>query len=184
MSHNDHVPAPLREMHAYLESLESRASVPKLKELLDGLDLTREDVSDFVVFDEGRYRRNLVAEGRWYEILVICWRSGQRSPIHNHRGSTCGLCVLDGVCTETIFAHSPCGQVFAIESHEARHGTVAAVEDQDTHQVSNLQSEGQDLVTLHIYSPPLRKMDMFSITDGRIGVFEPGVFEFAHGSGI
>ncbi len=52
------------------------------------------------------------------------------------------------------------------DTRELTAGHVCASQDDDTHQVSNLQSQGQNLVTLHIYSPPLRAMQKFSITGG------------------
>lgn len=178
------VPAKLRPLVDYLDTLRARAPSDRLKELLAASHATLEDVRDFVRFEPGHYQRNLVAMGPWFEVLVICWRSGQRSPIHNHAQSTCGLKVLAGVCTETYFAHSACGQVVALSSHEREAGHVCASEDDDTHQVSNLQGPGRDLVTLHIYSPPLRKMQKFSITSAGAEDWLPPVVEFAHGAGI
>jgi cysteine dioxygenase len=168
----------------YLNTLTSRATIERLQALLAASDATIDDVREFVRFEPGHYQRNLVCQGPWYEMLVICWRSGQRSPIHNHAQSTCGLKVLQGVCTETYFAHSPCGQVVALSSHECGAGHVCASEDDDTHQVSNLQTAGHDLVTIHIYSPPLRAMKKFSITGATAEEWRPPVFEFAHGEGI
>jgi cysteine dioxygenase len=178
------VPQKLRPLVAYLDTLTERASIDRLKELLAASHATIDDVREFVRFEPGHYQRNLVALGPWYEVLVICWRSGQRSPIHNHAQSTCGLKVLTGVCTETYFAHSPCGQVVALSRHECEAGHVCASEDADTHQVSNLQGPGHDLVTLHIYSPPLRKMKKFSLTSAGAEDWAPPVVEFAHGGGI
>lgn len=178
------VPPKLRPLVAYLDGLTQRAPIEKLQELLAASHATIDDVRDFVRFDPTHYQRNLVALGPWYEILVICWRSGQRSPIHNHAASTCGLKVLSGVCSETLFAHSPCGQVVALSTSEKHAGDVCASEDDDTHQVSNLQAPGADLVTLHIYSPPLRKMKQFSITSAVAEDWRPPVVEFAHGEGI
>ena len=147
------IPAKLAPLINYLNGLDARASIARLQELLTASDATLDDVRDFVRFEPGHYQRNLVCQGPWYELLVICWRSGQRSPIHNHARSTCGLKVLSGICTETYFAPSPCGQVVALSSHELTAGAVCASEDEDTHQVSNLQAPGTDLVTMHIYSP-------------------------------
>ena len=178
------VPPKLVPLVNYLDTLQQRAPIDKLKELLAASNATLADVRDFVRFEPTTYQRNLVALGPWYEVLVICWRSGQRSPIHNHAQSTCGLKVLQGVCTETYFAHSPCGQVVALSSHECEAGHVCASEDDDTHQVSNLQAPGNDLVTIHIYSPPLRSMKKFSITSATSEEWRPPVFEFAHGAGI
>lgn len=177
------VPPRLQPLVDYLDSLDRRASLGRLGELLRASQATLDDVKDFVRFEPTNYQRNLVAIGPWYEILVICWRSGQRSPIHNHAQSTCGLKVLRGTCSETLFAHSPCGQVVALSTNEKHAGEVCASEDDDTHQVSNLQEPGHDLVTLHIYSPPLRAMKKFSITGGE-SEWRPPVFEFSHGAGI
>ncbi len=177
-------PQKLQPLIRYLDSLKHRASIERVRELLAETNVTLEDLSEFVEFDEEHYRRNLVCMGEWYEILVICWLSGQRSPIHNHAKSTCGVKVLDGVCSETVFDHSPCGQVVARGTTHLRVGAVCASQDADTHQVSNLQPAGKNLVTMHIYSPPLRSMQRFSIMGKQSEEWRPPVFEFAQGAGI
>jgi len=91
---------------------------------------------------------------------------------------------MTGVATETVFAFTPSGQIKSISSHELGRGQVTASQDEDTHQVSNLEAPGTDLATLHIYSPPLREMEMYSITGEPVGVYRPINFEFAHGGGI
>lgn len=84
---------------------------------------------------------------------------------------------MQGVCTETVFGPSPCGQVVALYSKDLRDGHVTASQNSDTHQVSNLQGDGESLVTLHIYSPPLKAMRKYSITGEPSGSFAPGVSE-------
>ena len=177
-------PQKLQPLIRYLDALQGRASIERLRELLAQTNVTLEDLREFVQFDDEHYRRNLVCMGEWYEILVICWKSGQRSPIHNHAKSTCGLKVLGGVCTETVFDHSPCGQVVALHSAHLTAGHICASQDTDTHQVSNLQPPGENLVTMHIYSPPLRAMKKFSIMGTQAEEWRPPVFEFAQGAGI
>ncbi|MHC4089041.1 MAG: cysteine dioxygenase [Planctomycetota bacterium] len=174
----------LASLLKYLDGLAARVPVDELQARLAALDVCIEDVSDFVRFSNDQYRRNLVREGPFYHALVICWRSGQRSPIHNHAGSTCGLRVLTGVATETIFEPGPCSLLKAASSRDLSSGQVAASQDSDTHQVSNLQNPGTDLVTLHIYSPPLLRMDTFSLTDSTVGEFRPMIFSQSDGSGI
>ena len=168
----------------YLDGLTERASVGELHERLSALEIGIQDVAEFVRFGNERYLRNLIRAGAYYHVLAICWRSGQRSPIHNHAGSTCGVRVLQGVATETIFEVSPCALIKAVESHDRRVEDVSVSQDADIHQMSNLQPSGDDLVTLHIYSPPLLRMDTYSLTDSRIGEFRPMVLEHVDGSGI
>jgi len=173
----------LSSLVEYLDGLNKRATIEELRQQLTDLDITLDDVSEFVRFGEKNYLRNLVREGKWYHLLVICWRSGQRSPIHNHAGSTCGLRILDGVATETKFETTPSQLIKAIESSDMTTGELAVTQDSEIHQVSNLQTEGTDLITLYIYSPPLLRMDTYSLTDKTVGEFKPLFYESA-GSGI
>jgi cysteine dioxygenase len=168
----------------YLNGLTARAPLGALEERLRALEITVEDVAEYVRFNEDHYLRNLVCSGEWYHLLVICWRSGQRSPIHDHAESTCGLRILKGTATETKFEMSPCALVKATFSRDLRPGEVAATQDADMHQMSNLQPEGRDLITLHIYSPPLHRMRTYSLTDRSVGEFRPEIFEHSFGSGI
>lgn len=177
------VPSSLSSFVEYLDQLTNRAEIWDLESQLHRLTIGVDDVADYVHFGK-TYRRNLIAEGELYELLCICWRSGQRSPIHNHARSTCGVRVLRGTATETTFVPTPCGQIKATGSAELSVGQITSSADEQMHQVSNLEGEGEDLVTLHIYSPPLRKMDTFSLLGDEVGVYSPEVFEVSFGAGI
>ena len=50
--------------------------------------------------------------------------------------------------------------------------------------MSNLQPPGHDLVTLHVYSPPLLNMGMYSLTDPHIEEFVDPVVGLLEGAGI
>jgi len=178
------LPAALSDLVEYLDGLTERAPVDELQKRLAGLNVSADDVAEYMHFGPATYRRNLICGTELYELLCICWRSGQRSPIHNHAQSTCGLRILQGTATETTFEMTPCGQVKATGSSDLAVGRVTATHDDQMHQVSNLQTAGEDLVTLHIYSPPLRKMATFSILGDEVGEFCPEVFEVSFGAGI
>ena len=162
-------PPALAPALRYLHSLTTeRADLEVLKTMLTESQLTVDDVRDFLHYEDDCYCRNLVAESPWFNMLVLCWKSGQRSPIHDHAESVCAFKVLTGVCSETAYGFSPCGQVFPLATRDFHAGEIIASHDSDTHQVSNLQPEGTCLVTLHIYSPPLKTMKIYSIT-GKTG---------------
>jgi len=157
------VPAVLGSLVCYLDALTGRAPLEELSAHLRDSRVTLADVRDFLRFDPRYYCRNLVASGPWYSLLVLCWRSCQRSPIHDHAQSSCAFKVLTGVCSETVYGFSPCGQVVPLHTDNRSAGSIVATQDADTHQVSNLQPTGTDLVTLHIYTPPLKSMHTFSL---------------------
>ena len=157
-------PAALAPLLSYLNGLETeRADLGTLQRLLVESQLKLEDLAGYLNFADDCYRRNLVAESPWFNVLVLCWKSGQRSPIHDHAQSVCAFKVLTGVCSETSYAFSPCGQVVPSRTKDFLAGEIVASHDSETHQVSNLQPEGTALVTLHVYSPPLKTMKVFSI---------------------
>ncbi len=167
------VPTGLNELVGYLENLTKRADVNQLSRLLSDTSPSLADLRPFVEFGDRTYRRNLIHQSRWFELLCICWRSGQRSPIHDHAQSTCGLKIITGVATETIFATTECGQIKAVSSTDYRTGHVCSSQDADIHQVSNLQLSGKDLVTLHVYSPPITCMDTYSLLDSTRSIYVP-----------
>ena len=134
-----------------------------------------DEVAEYLVYNKAHYVRNLLHNGPNYQALVLCWRNGQRSPIHNHRGSRCGVRVLQGTATETQFERGANGLVMPIASRLLPEGHTCASVDDDTHQVSNLQAGGADLVTLHVYSPALLTMQVFSLDTPAVRLWEDPV---------
>jgi len=154
-----------------LDRHRSRIPLDALRTALSQLSVGPNDLAPFVCFSDEGYQRNLIHRSPAYEALVLCWKNGQRTPIHDHRGSSCGVRVIRGVVTETVFKHRN-GWVYASESHDLNEGGVCGSNDMDTHQLSNLQCDGGDLITMHIYSPPLEKMGVYTIEDNRVRVID------------
>jgi cysteine dioxygenase len=175
--------ATLLPLYRYLDRLRERPPLGELAEQVGRLDVDCGDVAGFIRFSDQGYMRNLVRAGRWYHVLVLCWKNGQRSPIHDHAGSVCALRVLRGTLTETLFEFTPNGHVKATFSRDFLPGSVVASQDDDLHQVSNLQAGSADLVTLHVYAPPLRQMGTYSLTGLSRGI-EPMFVEFFDAAGI
>ena len=173
----------LNDLIAFLDSLQQRATLPQLVAELADLRVDCDELGEHVRFSDQQYARNLVHKGQWYQLLVLCWKNGQRSPIHDHAGSTCGVRVLRGVMTETTFAFTPNGHVKAIGSRDLAEGQVCGTQDDDLHQISNLQAGEADLVTLHVYTPPLVWMGTYSMYDTSRGQ-ERMLLEFSDAAGI
>jgi DMSO/TMAO reductase YedYZ molybdopterin-dependent catalytic subunit len=149
----------------YLDDLTGRPAPDEVHAAVSRLAITCNDVADFVRFSDAGYQRNLLRAGPWYHAWIMCWKNGQRSPIHDHGASCCVVRVLRGTLTETRFEQTPHGHIKAIGSRDLEEGAICVTQDEDLHQISNLQAGSADLVTLHIYSPPLVRMGTYSITD-------------------
>ena len=174
----------LEQFCAELDAYSARIPLNVLTHGLRQLHIDFPALEKFVQFSVERYRRNLFRAGPAYHALVLCWRNGQRSPIHDHRGSACGVRVIRGEATETVFAMTGHGHVYPERTRTLPEGFICATQDQDIHQISNLQRGNADLVTLHLYSPPLLVMGQYSLTDLAVREFKDEVYAFIEGAWI
>jgi cysteine dioxygenase len=174
----------LPDFFAELDGFSESVPLDFLTRRLTELEISLDDVRKHLQFGAETYKRNLIHEGPGYQALALCWRSGQRSPIHDHRGSRCGVRVLSGVATETIFEQTEDGWIYATGSRKLGEGQVCWSQDRDIHQVSNLRPRGENLVTLHVYSPALLVMGTYSLTDATHALLTDPVYGFADGAGI
>jgi cysteine dioxygenase len=158
-----------------------------LRILTDGLKRLRIELSEiqpFAHFSDERYQRNLMHAGPAYHALILCWRNGQSSPIHDHRGSSCAVRIVAGEATETVFEMTEEGRLFEARRRKLPQGFMCATQDLDIHRLSNLQRDRPNLITLHIYSPPLLTMGQYSLEDSSMSEFKDDVHVFVEGAGI
>jgi cysteine dioxygenase len=133
----------------------------EMVEYLTLLSKCPNELRDFECFCKGVYQRNRVFSSEYVELLLLCWLPGQRTPLHDHTGSVCGVRVLEGIATEIRFKYSRCGTLIPDVSFEVPVGETTVSCDSDIHMIANLSAEDQNLVTLHCYSPRLEKMKMY-----------------------
>jgi cysteine dioxygenase len=173
----------LQAMYGHLDTLTDRPELARLVDELSRFEIDLDDLSAYLHFSESGYQRNLVRSAPNFHVWLLCWKNGQRSPIHDHSGSACVVRVLRGTVTETLFEMAPNGHIKASFSRDIAEGSVIGSEDTDIHQVSNLQADDADLVTLHVYAPPLIRMNTFSLYDKSRG-FEVWDLEYSDAAGI
>ena len=79
----------LQTLFEYLDTLTQRADQTQLETKLNELDITVDDLAEYVHFENEQYCRNLIKKSEHYYALLLCWRSGHRTPIHNHPNAVC-----------------------------------------------------------------------------------------------
>lgn len=151
----------LQNLIARLDAAEGVPDAEQLQTWLRELRPTTDELAPFVRFSRKAYRRNLVHRHDHFEVLVLCWRPGQHSPIHDHHGSHCGVLVLSGHATEVRFDRLPSGQLRASSVQPLPAGSVTASVGDDLHVIGNWLHPEKDLITLHVYSPPLNGMQRY-----------------------
>jgi cysteine dioxygenase len=172
-------------MSRLIEVLKSDDSVmnpARMKDLLNRLAITTDEVQSHALFSENRYARNLVYKDRAFEIMIMCWNAGQRSSIHDHAGSLGGIKILQGELTECLFERAANGMIKSLSSADYAIENTRVEETSLIHQISNLQAEDRQTVSVHIYIPPLVRMNVYSLEDPAVRNILPQYFSL--GSGI
>ncbi|HYP25560.1 MAG TPA: cysteine dioxygenase family protein [Blastocatellia bacterium] len=172
----------LNELADYINNLKETPSLDRIKEWFSALNLRPRDYERHRIFTERKYARNLVARSEFAELLMLCWRSGQRTPIHDHGGSVGVVLVCEGQLTETMFERAPEGHVRPYDTFRWGPPAVTGADVPDIHQLSNLQPSGRDMVTLHCYAPPLSVLNTYSPRSSKVGRWREGYF--SGGAGI
>ncbi|MDP1660457.1 MAG: cysteine dioxygenase family protein [Phycisphaerales bacterium] len=152
----------LAKLIDYLLSLKGRADLKTLDRMLIEANITRADIECICQFGTKAYRRNTIANSEHFELLALTWRSGHCTPIHDHAGVSCAFRVVHGTGTEIRFVSTPSGMICPVGATPMEPGYICSAEESDIHQVANMQAPGEDLVTLHIYSPRIKKMKTYS----------------------
>jgi len=118
--------------------------------------LSAADINAFVEFEKHSYCHRPIAMGEHFELSCLGWRPGQASPIHNHRDSACCVQVLCGTMRHIDFPNPDDLNNYRVM--EVGPGRPVARNDRQIHQIVNPETASENLVTLHLYSPPLRPM--------------------------
>lgn len=120
-----------------------------------------ESIRRFFHWSENFYTRNLIYKDARFEMMAICWESGQVSRVHNHSDQRCWMTVPVGRLR---------GQNFAIAEIDESRGHCKLVEtdtfdlldclaakvelEEPVHQILNLEEFDNRAVSVHIYSKP------------------------------
>lgn len=150
---------------ALVERLAALARTPSFEELkgwLQEVEVEEEELRPFVSFKAGTYARHRVFRSECVELLVLCWRPGQQTPIHDHNGSYGMVRVCEGVMWETLFEMGDDGLRY-LRAREWRPGETTGADVPDIHQLGNPEVSGQDLITLHLYAPPLGSINTYRL---------------------
>lgn len=172
----------LDELSETISGLKAVPTLEEIKQWFSALLLRQRDYEPYRVFTPRKYARNLVARSSFAELLMLCWRSGQRTPIHDHGGSVGVILMVEGLLTETMYEHAPEGHVRPYNTYRWGPGGVTGADVPDIHQLLNLQPEKRDMVTLHCYAPPLSVLNTYSPRNSRVRHWREGYF--TGGAGI
>jgi len=163
------------------DTLRSMTSVPSLADtynLVEQTDIAPDEIAPYLGFKAGNYSRHRVMKNEFVEMLVLCWKPGQRTPIHDHNGSHGAVFIHEGILWETTFEYDVETGLNYKSHRELRAGGLTGSEVPDIHQLGNPDVSGRDLVTIHIYAPPLGVLNTYKLGSSTIDLYTPAEPDF------
>jgi cysteine dioxygenase len=161
---------------ALIATLKAQNEPPSLKQLYNWLQNTSigaDELEPYLGFKERTYWRHLVCRNEAVEMLVLCWQPGQRTVIHDHNGSVGAVLVQQGVLWETMFNFDELKGLRYNSVSERQPGAVIGADVPDIHQLGNPDVSEQNLVTIHVYSPPLGVLHTYKPGSAQIELYTP-----------
>src|SRR5215510_7772048 len=114
-----------------LEELKGTAREMNLADLRRFTSKLRPETSEleqYIHFTNERYARNLVYKCPEFECLVLCWRPGQRSPIHDHANSICAVYTAKGVLSADNYRKTASGHIRVDYSEDLPVGSILSIQ--------------------------------------------------------
>ncbi|HUI43351.1 MAG TPA: cysteine dioxygenase family protein [Terriglobia bacterium] len=122
----------------------------------------------YCYFCADHYARHLIHRTPLFELLAICWESGEKSAIHNHRGQRRWMAIAYGwlqVQNFRLVRKDPATRYCELEP--TTHFIIDAERpaevdpEEPIHLVANPASFGARAVTLHVYSRPFDTCEVY-----------------------
>lgn len=133
-----------------------------LKEALEVLDIQYDELKDELGYSEEKpYYRKLLFKNDKLELLVMNWSELECAP-HDHGNSYGWIQVMSGTAKNTVYKvkdHLLPEEIF-IQLHE--NGKLFFAPKKAVHKMA--VSDQANLVTLHLYSPPITGMKVYDLT--------------------
>jgi cysteine dioxygenase len=130
-------------------------------EFLNENPIEIDSISPFFFWSEKFYTRNLIYKDARFELMTLCWETGQASRIHNHADQRCWMTVPVGKLRGQNFKaieldedknYCKLEETFMFDLSDC---LTAKVElEEPIHQILNLPEFNERAVSLHVYSKP------------------------------
>lgn len=157
---------PIGNKHKKFHSLNELISAlkneqsTKYHDILHSMEIPKSAFKVFCSWSESTYTRNCIFENERFELILICWQSSHKTPIHDHGGEECWVKVIDGEFKETVYKSNEVSEVNILKTNLFKAGDISYMIDfMGCHQLKNLSSHRA--LSLHLYAKPIRNCNVY-----------------------
>lgn len=143
--------------------------------IMEAIEIPLEDLKQYCIWSNDHYTRNCLYSIPSVEVLLMCWKPGQKTLIHTFDNNQGWIKSIKGGITKTHYYVDE-------EEKEARKGTSMTIEegkiayltdDMGYHQFMNDSDE--DVISLHIHADRIKKWKVFDPEKNEFTQWELGL---------
>ena len=153
---NNNLPLSIQKIVTELESID-HVDNTILSEIISNIKFSESDFIPYQTFNHSNhesYGRKLLIDKGKFKILLMSWRSGDFTSIHNHGFTEWGIVHFFGKATHRLYEIQK-DSISLLQCANFEAGQNASVCGDLTHLMGNLNSK--EFTTLHIYGSNTRK---------------------------
>lgn len=164
MNSNENTPVVLQSLDDLISAL-SEGERTTYNHIIHSIKFTSKSFENYSSWSDECYTRNCIVDTERFELILICWCEGQRTPIHDHGGEECWVKVIEGEFKETVYKQKANGELTVVKSSISKSNEVTYMKDfMGFHRLENLSNKRS--MSLHLYAKPIRTCRMFDEESG------------------
>lgn len=154
----------VKSLNGLIKSLEC-SNAEDYVQIAKNMNIPIEDFEKYIHWKEDGYSRNCIVHNEDYELILICWKNGDSTPIHGHDKQNCWVYQVDGQLIEKRFTKNNTGEMIETNQLHLSPGKLCYMhDDMGYHTLEN--TSGQSAMTLHLYMKPILKCAIFNDDQG------------------
>ena len=132
--------------------------------ILSALDLSHNYFDTYSSWSKEKYTRTCLYNDERYELILLCWEVGVKTPIHCHGGEECWVRVVKGELKEVFYENSIKNfNETAIKCHYLKADGLSYISDFiGLHSLENRSN--QRSLSLHLYAKPIKTCRYYDVS--------------------
>lgn len=153
------IEAPIVSVRELLKEI-AQTPLQGVGALMKRLKLPKDELSPFTSWSDDKYTRNGLFNNGIIEVIALCWKPGQATPIHGHGGQKCWVYQVEGAVQEKRFEWDG-AHLLQAEIETLNQGAFCYIDDDmGYHLIENNSAESA--VSLHFYAAPIKQCEVFN----------------------
>jgi len=165
--------SPIRSINELLKELLRHRTAEAYGPILERYDVPTRDLEPYFRWNARHYTRTCIHRNDDFELLVVCYESGQRTSIHDYDSQTAWVHPVMGAVVEEVFEPAPQGGLRIISEKLLVPGSVDVLKN--GHAIHRFINPGPErAVTLNLYAKPMSKWRVYDERTGSASISPAG----------